>query len=70
MRRFNRRNGDQFAEESYPSLSAPRARRPDAGGPPRPRRTRTDRSFPLAEIADAFGLQESGGHFGKIVVEY
>ena len=29
-----------------------------------------DRSFPLAEIADAFRLQEAGGHFGKIVVEY
>lgn len=29
-----------------------------------------DRSFPLAEIADAFQLQESGGHFRKIVVEY
>lgn len=29
-----------------------------------------DRSFPLAEISDAFRLQESGGHFGKIVVEF
>ena len=29
-----------------------------------------DRSFPLAEIVDAFRLQESGGHFGKIVVEF
>jgi NADPH:quinone reductase-like Zn-dependent oxidoreductase len=29
-----------------------------------------DRSFPLAEIADAFRLQESGGHFGKIVAEF
>lgn len=29
-----------------------------------------DRSFPLADIADAFRLQESGGHFGKIVVEF
>ncbi|TCM52577.1 NADPH:quinone reductase-like Zn-dependent oxidoreductase [Rhizobium sp. PP-F2F-G48] len=29
-----------------------------------------DRSFPLADIADAFRFQESGGHFGKIVVEY
>ncbi|WP_239023865.1 zinc-binding dehydrogenase [Salinicola corii] len=29
-----------------------------------------DRSFPLAEIADAFRLQGSGGHFGKIVVEF
>ncbi|WP_404426922.1 zinc-binding dehydrogenase [Thalassospira australica] len=70
MRRHNRRNGYQFAYESYPGLSAPRARRPDAGGSPRPRQTRTDRSFPLAEIADAFRFQESGGHFGKIVVEY
>ncbi|GLK70302.1 zinc-binding dehydrogenase [Ancylobacter dichloromethanicus] len=29
-----------------------------------------DRSFPLAELADAFRLQETGGRFGKIVVEY
>lgn len=29
-----------------------------------------DRSFPLAEIADAFRPQESGGHFGRIVVEF
>ena len=29
-----------------------------------------DRSFPLAELADAFRLQETGGHFGKIVVEF
>lgn len=29
-----------------------------------------DRSFPLAEIADASRLQESGGHFGKIVVQF
>ena len=29
-----------------------------------------DRSFPLAEIADAFRLQEAGGHFGKIVIEF
>ncbi len=29
-----------------------------------------DRSFPLAEIVDAFRLQGSGGHFGKIVVEF
>ncbi len=29
-----------------------------------------DRSCPLAEIADAFRFQESGGHFGKIVVEF
>jgi NADPH:quinone reductase-like Zn-dependent oxidoreductase len=29
-----------------------------------------DRPFPLAELAEAFRLQESGGHFGKIVVEY
>ena len=29
-----------------------------------------DRSFPLAELAEAFRLQESGGHFGKIVIEF
>jgi NADPH:quinone reductase-like Zn-dependent oxidoreductase len=29
-----------------------------------------DRSFPLEAIADAFRLQESGSHFGKIVVEF
>lgn len=29
-----------------------------------------DRSYPLAEIADAFRLQEAGGHFGKIVLEF
>ena len=29
-----------------------------------------DRSLPLASIADAFGLQEAGGHFGKIVIEF
>ena len=29
-----------------------------------------DRSFPLAGLADAFRLQETGGHFGKIVVEF
>ncbi|WP_156843054.1 zinc-dependent alcohol dehydrogenase family protein [Novosphingobium aquimarinum] len=29
-----------------------------------------DRSFPLAELANAFRFQESGGHFGKIVVEF
>ena len=29
-----------------------------------------DRSFPLAEIADAFRLQEAGSHFGKIVIEF
>ena len=29
-----------------------------------------DRSFPLAELAHAFRLQEVSGHFGKIVVEY
>lgn len=28
-----------------------------------------DRSFPLAHLADAFRHQESGAHFGKIVVE-
>ena len=29
-----------------------------------------DRSFPFNAIADAFRLQESGSHFGKIVVEF
>jgi len=29
-----------------------------------------DRSFTLENLADAFRLQESGGHFGKIVVEW
>lgn len=29
-----------------------------------------DRSFPLEKLADAFRLQERGGHFGKIVVEW
>jgi len=29
-----------------------------------------DQSFPLEQLADAFQLQESGGHFGKIVVEW
>lgn len=29
-----------------------------------------DRSFPLAELADAFQQQETGGHCGKIVVEF
>lgn len=29
-----------------------------------------DRSFPLERLADAFRLQESAGHFGKIVVEW
>lgn len=29
-----------------------------------------DRSFPLENLAGAFRLQESGGHFGKIVVEW
>jgi len=28
-----------------------------------------DRSFPLASIADAFRLQQRGGHFGKIALE-
>ncbi len=28
------------------------------------------RSFPLAEIAEAFRLQKSGGHFGKIALEF
>jgi hypothetical protein len=27
-------------------------------------------SFPLAALADTFRLQESCGHFGKIVVEF
>lgn len=29
-----------------------------------------DQSFPLERLADAFRRQESGAHFGKIVVEY
>ncbi|POR46332.1 NADPH:quinone reductase-like Zn-dependent oxidoreductase [Paraburkholderia eburnea] len=29
-----------------------------------------DRSFPLEAIGDAFRLQQAGGHFGKIVLEY
>ncbi|MDJ0513352.1 MAG: NAD(P)-dependent alcohol dehydrogenase [Methyloceanibacter sp.] len=29
-----------------------------------------DRSFPLEELADAFRFQESGGHFGKIAIEW
>lgn len=29
-----------------------------------------DRSFPLEGIADAFRLQQAGGHFGKIVLEF
>lgn len=29
-----------------------------------------DRSFPLESIADAFRLQQAGGHFGKIVLEF
>lgn len=29
-----------------------------------------DRSFALEDIADAFRLQKSGGHFGKIVLEF
>ena len=29
-----------------------------------------DRTFPLAAIPDAFRLQDSGGHFGKIVLEF
>ncbi|MGE4431948.1 MAG: NAD(P)-dependent alcohol dehydrogenase [Sphingobium sp.] len=29
-----------------------------------------DRAFPLASIADAFRLQTSGGHFGKIALEF
>jgi len=29
-----------------------------------------DRTFALGEIADAFRLQQAGGHFGKIVLEF
>ncbi|MCK0195780.1 NAD(P)-dependent alcohol dehydrogenase [Ancylobacter sp. 6x-1] len=29
-----------------------------------------DRSFPLEQLADAFRFQESGRHFGKVVVEW
>jgi NADPH:quinone reductase-like Zn-dependent oxidoreductase len=29
-----------------------------------------DRSFPLEQLADAFRFQESGRHFGKIVIEW
>jgi NADPH:quinone reductase-like Zn-dependent oxidoreductase len=29
-----------------------------------------DRAYPLEQIADAFRLQKSGGHFGKIVLEF
>jgi NADPH:quinone reductase-like Zn-dependent oxidoreductase len=29
-----------------------------------------DRSFPLEQLADAFRFQESGNHFGKVVVEW
>ena len=29
-----------------------------------------DRSFPLAQIADAFRHEESGRHFGKICLEF
>jgi NADPH:quinone reductase-like Zn-dependent oxidoreductase len=29
-----------------------------------------DRSFALAEIADAFRYEESGAHFGKICLEF
>lgn len=35
-----------------------------------PWRPVVDRRFPLVELADAFRLQESGGHFGKIAVEW
>jgi NADPH:quinone reductase-like Zn-dependent oxidoreductase len=28
-----------------------------------------DRSFPLEQLAEAFRFQESGRHFGKVVVE-
>ena len=34
------------------------------------RHSMIDRSFPLAELADAFRLQETSGHFGKIVVDF
>lgn len=29
-----------------------------------------DKTFPLADIADAFRVQLAGGHFGKICLEY
>jgi len=29
-----------------------------------------DRTYPLEQIADAFRLQKSGGHFGKIALEF
>ena len=29
-----------------------------------------DRSFKLEQLADAFRFQESGNHFGKIVIEW
>ncbi|MBL4671016.1 MAG: zinc-binding dehydrogenase, partial [Arenicella sp.] len=29
-----------------------------------------DKSFALSELADAFSYQETGQHFGKIVLEY
>ncbi len=29
-----------------------------------------DKSFPLTDLADAFRLQQAGGHFGKICLEY
>ena len=29
-----------------------------------------DRSFPLEQLADAFRFQETGGHFGKIAIEW
>ncbi|WP_370463368.1 NAD(P)-dependent alcohol dehydrogenase [Pectobacterium sp. CFBP8739] len=29
-----------------------------------------DKSFPLADLAEAFRLQQAGGHFGKIGLEY
>tara|TARA_Y100001951_G_scaffold105347_1_gene122162 strand:- start:65 stop:1072 length:1008 start_codon:yes stop_codon:yes gene_type:complete len=29
-----------------------------------------DKTFPLADIADAFRVQQTGGHFGKICLEY
>jgi hypothetical protein len=29
-----------------------------------------DRSFALADIAEAFRFQKAGGHFGKIALEF
>ena len=47
----------------YPEGPSPQHRR-------RPWSPEIDRSFPLEAIADAFQLQESGSHFGKIVIEF